>query len=387
MNKRAFLKIPLALSASYILPHTVLSARQSKPKYLILIELNGGNDGLNTIVPFRDPMYKKLRRSIGLGEGEVIPLTDHLAMHKSLEPLHDLWVSKQFAIINGVGYEDPNRSHFRSIEIWDTASHSDQYLSDGWLSRVIPGEVQHEQYLVDGIVIGRNALPLSGNSMRTIVMNTIADFTDQARLIEERRKQTENPALSHILEVQSDIKYAAQAMEKKLRTSNMKVDNFKAGPFGKQLQEAAKLILNGTAAPVIKVSIGSFDTHAGQKGTHQRLLKQLADGVSSFSQVLRENQLWGDVLMMTYSEFGRRAMQNANNGTDHGTSAPHFMFGGNVKGGMYGEQPSLNDLLDDDLRYKVDYRSLYNTVAKNWWSSSKTINIDRYPALNIITKI
>jgi uncharacterized protein (DUF1501 family) len=167
----------------------------------------------------------------------------------------------------------------------------------------------------------------------------------------------------------------------------MKVDNFKAGPFGKQLQEAAKLILNGTAAPVIKVSIGSFDTHAGQKGTHQRLLKQLADGVSSFSQVMRENQLWGNVLMMTYSEFGRRAMQNANNGTDHGTSAPHFMFGGNVKGGMYGEQPSLNDLLDDDLRYKVDYRSLYNTVAKNWWSSSKTINIDRYPALNIITKI
>ena len=385
MNRRSFLKIPAVLSASYFLPQQSLWAQQSKPKYLILIELNGGNDGLNTIIPFRDPMYQKLRPSIGLKENEIIPLTDQLAMHKALKPLHNLWVNKQIAVINGVGYKDPNRSHFRSVEIWDTASHSEQYLSDGWVGRVMPKSINHKNYLVDGIVIGRNALPLSGSNMRTIVMNTIADFTQQAKLIEKRKKATDNPALSHILEVQSNIKYTASAMEKKLLAKKVQVPNFKAGPFGKQLQEAARFILNGTAAPVIKTSIGSFDTHAGQKNTHQRLLKQLADGISSFSQLMHENQLWEDVLLMTYSEFGRRAMQNGNNGTDHGTAAPHFMIGGNVKGGMYGEQPALNDLENDDLRFKVDYRSLYNTVAKNWWSSPVSIDIDKYPALNIIT--
>ena len=350
MNRRDFLRIPAAITASSMLTDTSLWAQKIKPKYLILVELNGGNDGLNTIIPFRDPMYKKLRPSVGLNEGEIIPLSDQLAMHKALAPLHSFWNDKQFAVINGVGYEDPNRSHFRSIEIWDTASSSEEYLDSGWLSRVIPGQVKHEHYLVDGIVIGRNAAPASGNNMRTIVMNTIADFTKQSKLIEKRKKSTDNPALAHVLGVQSDIKFAATAMEKKLQTSKRQVPNFNAGPFGKQLQETAKLILNGTAAPVIKVSIGSFDTHAAQKGIHQRLLTQLADGISAFSQVMHKNNLWDDVLIMTYSEFGRRAKQNANQGTDHGTAAPHFMLGGSVKGGMYGEQPSLNDLQDNDLQ-------------------------------------
>ncbi len=384
MNRRDFLRIPAAITASCALTHTSLWAQQIKPKYLILVELNGGNDGLNTIVPFRDSMYKKLRPSIGLNEGEIIPLSDQLAMHKALAPLHSFWNDKQLAVINGVGYEDPNRSHFRSIEIWDTASNSDEYIDSGWLSRVIPGKVTHKHYLVDGIVIGRNAAPASGNNMRTIVMNTIADFTKQSKLIEKRKKSTDNPALAYVLGVQSDIKFAATAMEKKLHTSKRQVPNFNAGPFGKQLQETAKLILNGTAAPVIKVSIGSFDTHAAQKGIHQRLLTQLADGISAFSQVMHKNNLWDDVLMMTYSEFGRRAKQNANQGTDHGTAAPHFMLGGRVKGGLYGQQPLLDDLQDNDLRFSVDYRRLYNTVAMNWWGASSGIEKSQFPALNLI---
>jgi uncharacterized protein (DUF1501 family) len=169
-----------------------------------------------------------------------------------------------------------------------------------------------------------------------------------------------------------------------LQNKKIKLQNFKAGPFGNQLQEAAKLIIYGTAAPVIKVSIGSFDTHAAQKGIHQRLLGQLADGIREFSQVMRENALWDDVLIMTYSEFGRRAKQNANQGTDHGTAAPHIILGGRVKGGMYGKQPSLNDLQDNDLRFNVDYRSLYNTVAKEWWKTSNGIDDSKHHALNMI---
>jgi len=384
MNRREFLKISAAAASGFALPQAALWAQSTKPKYLVLVELNGGNDGLNTIIPFRDPMYKKLRPTIALGESEIIPLTDKFAMHKALAPLHSVWKDSQLAVVNGVGYEEPNRSHFRSIEIWDTASNSEEYLNSGWLSRVIPGVVNNANYLVDGIVIGRNAAPASGNNMRTIVMNTIADFTKQAKLIEERKNSTDNPALAHVLSVQSDIKYAASEMEIKSRTKKTHVPNFKAGPFGKQMQEAAKLILNGTAAPVIKVSIGSFDTHAAQKGIHQRLLKQLADGISSFSKVMQENQLWDDVLIMTYSEFGRRVKQNANNGTDHGTAAPHFMLGGKVKGGMYGEQPSLSDLQDNDLKFKVDYRSLYKTVTKNWWGVSDNSEFAKYPTIEKI---
>jgi len=385
MDRRDFLKIPLAVAGNCAVPSSSLWAQQSAPKYLILIELNGGNDGLNTIIPFRDSMYKKLRPSVGLSESEIIPLTDQLAMHKALAPLHSIWNDKKLAVINGVGYEDPNRSHFRSIEIWDTASDSEEYLQNGWLTRVLPGELEHENYLADGIVIGRNAAPVSGNNMRTIVMNTIADFTKQAKLIEDRKNSTDNPALAHVLNVQGDIKHAATVMEQKLRGKSLHVPNFKAGPFGKQLQESAKLILNGTAAPVIKVSIGSFDTHAAQKGIHQRLLKQLADGVQAFSKVMQSNNLWNDVLIMTYSEFGRRAKQNANNGTDHGTAAPHFIMGGTVKGGIYGKHPSLTDLQDNDLKHTVDYRSMYNTIALKWFNTSSGIESIKYPALKVLT--
>ena len=385
MNRREFLKIPGAIAASYFMPHAPIWAKQARPRYLILIELNGGNDGLNTIIPYRDRSYKKLRPGIGLGESEIIPLSNQLSMHQALEPLHRLWQDKNIAIVNGVGYEDPNRSHFRSIEIWDTASNSQEYLDSGWLSRVIPGEVTHTDYLVDGIVIGRNASPVSGNNMRTIVMNTITDFSKQAKIIEEKRKQTDNPALAHILGVQSDIKYAADELEKNLLASTKHIPAFKAGPFGRQLQEAAKLIVNGTAAPVIKVSIGSFDTHANQKGIHQRLLGQFAQGIQSFHNVMHEYSVWDNVLMMTYSEFGRRAKQNASQGTDHGTAAPHFFIGGRVQGGIYGEYPSLTNLIEGDLKYKVDFRSLYNTIVHNWWNSLNGINSRQYPALDLIS--
>ncbi len=384
MNRREFLKISAGVSAAYACPYSSLWARVKRPKFLLLIELNGGNDGLNTIIPFRDPMYKKLRPTIGLSNGEIIQLSDQLAIHQALEPLYSLWQAKILAIVNGVGYENPNRSHFRSIEIWDTASNSDEYLSTGWLSRVIPGNVKHPNYLVDGVVIGRNATPLSGNNMRTIVMNTIGNFTRQAKLIEQKIQLTKNPALAHILGVQSDIKDTAQAIEQKTLETNIHIPQFQGGRFGKQLQEAAKLIVNGTAAPVIKVSIGSFDTHANQKGVHQLLLSQLAQGITSFYEVMRDHNLWNDVIMMTYSEFSRRAKQNASQGTDHGTAAPHFLIGGRVKGGFYGQQPSLNDLQDNDLRYTVDFRNLYNTIAINWWENLTGIDHSQYPALDLI---
>ena len=387
MNRRKFLQyLATAIAGGCLMPHASLWAKQNKAKYLLMVEFNGGNDGLNTIVPYRDPVYKQLRPRIGLNDTEIIQLSDQLAMHKALEPLHGLWNDNQLAVINGVGYENPNRSHFRSIEIWDTASDSEEFLESGWLSRIIPNQVEHPDYLVDGIVIGRNAAPATGNNMRTIVMNTIADFTQQAKLIEERKRSTNNPALEHVLNVQSDIKFAATEMENKLRSEMVKVPNFKAGPFGRQLQEAARLIINGTAAPVIKVYIGSFDTHAAQKGIHQRLLGQFAQGIASFSKQMKEHHLWNDVLIMSYSEFGRRAKENANQGTDHGTAAPHFMLGGKVTGGIYGEQPSLKNLQENDLRFNVDYRSLYNTVAKNWWGSSYGFNESQYPTIRGVLK-
>ena len=155
--------------------------------------------------------------------------------------------------------------------------------------------------------------------------------------------------------------------------------------LAQSLKNVALLISGGLQTKVYIVSLGGFDTHANQKGVHQRLLGQLAQGIRSFYQAMRDYNLWNDVIMMTYSEFGRRAKQNASQGTDHGTAAPHILMGGRVKGGFYGQQPSLNNLEDNDLRYTVDFRSLYNTIAINWWESPTGIDNSRYPALDLIS--
>jgi uncharacterized protein (DUF1501 family) len=347
---------------------------------LLLLELNGGNDGLNTLVPYADSAYYAARPRLAIERGQVLQLSPLLGLHPALEPLWRDWQQGQLAVVPGVGYAQPNRSHFRSIEIWDTASNSEETLATGWLARLFERQAPPRERPADGIVIGRNAAPLTGGQTRAVVMQDAGRFLRQAQHIESGAAAAPNPALAHILGVRSDVRQAAAQMGSRLDSSAALGTTFPQHRFGRDIETAARLIASGAHAPVIKLAHGSFDTHSNQRGTHERLLRELAEGLSAFRTEMQARGLWDRVLVMTYSEFGRRVAENGSQGTDHGTAAPQFLLGGRVKGGIYGSQPSLTQLDAGDLRHTTDYRSLYVTAAQ-WWGLPGDFLGKRFPAI------
>lgn len=363
MNRRDALQSLLAFASLGLTPRWAHAA--TPRRHLLLVELNGGNDGLNTVVPYADPAYPRLRPSLALARGELLRLDKRLGLHPALTGLHELWERRELAIVNGVGYPQPNRSHFRAIEIWDTASESEEYLADGWVAHALAGDAGRGG-AVDAVVIGRNPAPLSGAGLRTVVMDDIQGFLRKARGLGSATSPVANPALAHLLAVRGDTSEAADSFSRRLAQATPP-SGFPNSRFGRDLREAATLLIHGVAPPALKVAIGSFDTHANQLGTHARLLGELDAGLSALRSALREAGIWDRVLVMTYSEFGRRAAENASRGTDHGTAAPHFLLGGAVAGGLYGAQPALTALRDDDLVHQVDFRRLYRTVVDAWW--------------------
>ncbi|MFQ5653272.1 MAG: DUF1501 domain-containing protein [Planctomycetota bacterium] len=337
-------------------------------RILVLVELHGGNDGLNTVIPYRSERYRELRPRLAIPRGDVLPLDDSLALHPSLKPLREIWDAREIALVLGVGYAQPNRSHFRSIEIWETGSRSDELLDEGWIARLLAGIDLPAERAADGILLGRgHPGPLAGPLMRNVALNDPKRFQEQASRLRPSPRLGGNRALEHVLGVGADPRRGARIIaERRARAPALGVD-FPRSPLGRQFRAAAELVASGVPVQVIKLFQGGYDTHTNQLGAHARLLEQLAAGVAAFRSALGKAGLWKDVLLMTYSEFGRRAAQNGSGGTDHGTAAPHLLIGGSVRGGIYGEQPSLEDLAKDDLRHTVDYRRLYATVAREWW--------------------
>jgi uncharacterized protein (DUF1501 family) len=370
MKRRQFLKLagltPLVLSVAR--PVFATAGAPSSDRILVLVELAGGNDGLNTVIPFRDPRYYALRPDLGVPADTVLDLGGGLGFNPALAPLMDSWAADDLAIVLGVGYPQPNRSHFRSIEIWETGSDSDEYLGDGWLTRLMQS-IGTADLVADGIVLGdTNTGPLQGGA-RALVVDDTASFLENARRLHNPTAHTENAALAHILNVQRDVVDAASIIDARVRTAPDLGVDFGRSDYGRQLETAAMLCAAEVPVGVIKVTLGGFDTHSNQRAGHDRLLGRLAEGLANFRSCLRGLGRWDDVLVMTYSEFGRRVAENGSNGTDHGTAAPHFMLGGQIHGGFYGEQPSLDDLDGGDLRHNVDFRSLYTTVARRWWDA------------------
>jgi len=361
-------------------------ARGRWDRILILVELHGGNDGLNTLVPYSDERYYQARPHLAIPRERVLQLSPSVGVHYALEPLMSLWEKQQLAIIQGVGYPDPNRSHFRSIEIWDTASASQQVLDEGWLARLFEAYPLPAEYTADGILLGqRDGGPLSGRTVRTVALHDPQQFLQQASHVKAVEQSSPNRALAHILQVQRELTHAAGDLAIRLQHASPLQTTFPPSPIGHQLETAAQLLAAKVPVAVIKVSQTGFDTHAGQLGHHERLLKELADGLVAFRQAMVQAGLWDRVLLMTYSEFGRRVGENASAGTDHGTAAPHFFLGGSVKGGLYGSMPSLNDLQEGDLKYRVDYRSLYATVIRSWWGIPGTTVVGpEYQAINCL---
>jgi uncharacterized protein (DUF1501 family) len=342
-------------------------------RILLLVELKGGNDGLNTVVPYADPRYRELRPGIGVSRERVLQLDEKVGLHERLAPLMDSWKAGDLAVVQGVGYPYPNRSHFRSIEIWDTASAASQTLSEGWIAQAFRGARLAQGIGVDCIVADTNALPSTGPSLRTIVMRDAENFLSQANSVAAASAMNDdgNPALRHLLAVRQEINAAAAGLRDRLRGAPAPAESYPQELLlGRQLDLATRVLSAGVPVVAIKVALGGFDTHANQAPTHERLLAALASNLAILRRNLIDANLWKHVVVVTYSEFGRRARQNASGGTDHGTSAPQFVMGGSVKGGLHGAYPSLSDLQDGDLRHTVDFRSVFATLARDCWGQS-----------------
>lgn len=372
MDRRDFLRW-IAVSAGPAFLPARAWAGAAYERLLILVELKGGNDGLNTLVPFADPAYHRLRPRLALRREEAIQLDERNGLHPALRPLLPLWQAGELAAIQGLGYPSPNLSHFRSIEIWDTASKSAEYLQAGWLARAFAAHPPPAAFAAEGVLVGSGELgPLAGGA-RAIALNNPAEFLRQARLAQPAMRAG-NAALSHIRKVESDIALAGARLanaQASLRTE------FPRGEFGNAVRTACQVLAGGAETAVLRLSLGGFDTHQNQPGTHASLLSQLAEGLAALKSALQELDRWERTLILTYAEFGRRPQENQSNGTDHGTANVHFALGGRVRGGLYGAPPAL-DRLDGNgnLPFAVDFRSLYATALARWWG------IDPAPVLN-----
>jgi uncharacterized protein (DUF1501 family) len=383
MNKRDFLKTAGAAGVTAILPRAAFAA--AAPDYgnlLILVELKGGNDGLNTIVPYAAPEYYALRPRLGIARDQVLQLDAKAGLHPSLQPLMPLWEARELAVVQGLGYPNANLSHFRSIEIWDTASNSNEYLAEGWLGRAFATSPAPRSYAADGVVVGGAELgPLAGRATRAIALTNTEQFIRQARLAGSGAR-AEAGALRHILKVESDIVQAAASITGEYAF----VTEFPRTPFGNAVRTAAQVVATRAGVAVIKVSLNGFDTHSGQAPTHARLLKDLAEGLVALKGALIETGRWQSTLVATYAEFGRRPRENQSGGTDHGTSSAHFVLGGKVLGGLYGEPPALGSLDGNgNLAHAVDFRQLYASVLQRWWGVDPQAALrGRYAALPLV---
>ncbi|HYS63043.1 MAG TPA: DUF1501 domain-containing protein [Paraburkholderia sp.] len=412
MKRRSFLSMAASAGASLWLPRAFgaqTAAPGASPKrgygnLLILVELKGGNDGLNTVIPFADPTYYQLRKNIGIKREQAIQLDERTALHPSLQPLMPLWQSRQLALVQGVSYAQPNLSHFRSIEIWDTASRSDQYLREGWLTRAFAQTPVPAGFAADGVVIGSAEMGPLANGARAIALVNPAQFVKASRLATPVSLHERNPELAHILDVENDIVKAADRLRPVQGEAALKTA-FPGGAFGSSIKTAMQVLAASTApkevplgdtpqgqprsgqgVAVIRLTLNGFDTHQNQPAQQAALLKQLAEGFASMKSALVELGRWDDTLVMTYAEFGRRPRENQSNGTDHGTVAPHFVMGGRVRGGLYGVPPELARLDGNgNLPVGVDFRQLYATVLGSWWGlDASAILLQRFEPLPLL---
>lgn len=369
MNRREFMQFSAltTLTSAGLFPSLSLANQlDSQRKILVLVELEGGNDGLNTLVPYTDPVYKdaKIRRNLTLSQSQIVDIGSNMGMHTSLKPLKGLWDNNQLAWVQNVGFAQPDGSHFRSRDIWETAGTFDQIPDEGWLAQVLP----QRSHGVDGIVVGQGLGPMSGKRCRSVAMKDPKTFVQQAESLDDLVLDCANPSLQHIVDVQKQLHGAKEVLERSSRMRHM--DRYFRVPrtFNNDLRSVAKMIVGGADASVYKVSLGGFDTHASQAVPHKNLLHYLAEGLDSFSKAMMGSHMWDNVVVMTYSEFGRRIKQNLSGGTDHGAAAPMLVMGGKVKGGeLYGRNPDLKNHDSWNVRHEFDIRSVYGSIAENWW--------------------
>lgn len=364
---------------------------------LVLVQLAGGNDGLNTVIPHADPRYYKLRPTLALPRTQLLDLNDTVALNAACAPLHQLFGEGKVGIVQNVGYPNPNRSHFRSTEIWETASASDQFLSSGWLGRYFdntcagaptggPGEPR-------GINLGTE-LPQSFTSEKAPPTFSLSSNRRFAKSSRDHLKLLEALAQEHQPDEHDNAGYLRHTLMDSLVTERrfQKIlaeyrpgAAYPTSAFARSLQNIAGLIAGGVSTRVYYTSLGGFDTHANQLITQNNLLRQLSEGLVAFQRDLESKGLDQQVITMTFSEFGRRPVENESKGTDHGTAAPLFVVGSGVKGGVHGKAPGLDLDRGEDLAFSTDFRAVYATVLDRWLGcDAQAVLGSQHAALNFL---
>jgi uncharacterized protein (DUF1501 family) len=345
-------------------------------RVLVVINLQGGNDGLNTVVPFGLPAYYKYRPTLAVAPGDVLRIDDTLGLNPQLKGLKALYDKGQVAIVQGVGYPTPNLSHFRSTEIWQTAS-PESYSSTGWIGRYLDGVPAARSNLFNAVAIS-DVLPaaLIARNVDVPAISQLQGYglagnrNPQSReafhaMAADTKVPFNSPYLARVAEIEANAQRGSEELPKLIAGYTSSVA-YPPTAIGRGLALAAQIVGSRLGTKVLYVQYGSFDTHTAQKGTQDRLLGDVSNAVAAFYADLAAHGNDARVLTMTFSEFGRRVGENASRGTDHGTAAPLFLIGGNVNGGLHGEHPSLDELDNGNLRYTTDFRSVYATVLEKW---------------------
>lgn len=350
-------------------------------RILVLIQLSGGNDGLNTIIPVNNDIYYNARPSLSIPKMDTIALSDDVGVHPSFEVLQPLYEEGHMAILHSVGYPSPDLSHFRSTDIWVSASDASDVIDTGWLGRYLEGDFPNfaeapTDYPL-GVQIGASAsMMFRGESanlgMSIASIDLFEQLADEGVLYDEQNipATTFGSEIAFVRSIANDsFQYAGAISEASARGTNS-VDYPEGNGLSRSLSTVARLIKGNLGARIYHVALGSFDTHANQANAHANLLLDLATSVRAFYDDLATDG-FDNTLCMTFSEFGRRVQQNGSNGTDHGTAAPLFVFGNTVAGGFHGTLPDLTDLDDSgNLKYQTDFRSVYATVLQQWFELS-----------------
>lgn len=361
---------------------------------LVVCQLSGGNDGLNTVVPWANKRYYDLRPTVALPEDQVLKINNEVGFHPALKDLAELFQQKKVAVIQNVGYPKPNRSHFKSMDIWQSASPEGD-LKHGWMGRHFDQQSELYGPLNPVIALGLSTdkpLALNGQNASIPCFASLADVqsmfgdADTEQLLRQiQGADAKSGTDTRIVQQANKSALDAMSLLSKQLGGYTPKQTYGNDPFGNGFRQIAQLIATSPQTRVVYMSAGGFDTHARQMEQHQRLLAGFNGAISAFQKEMESIGKADKVVVLVFSEFGRRSYENASAGTDHGAAAPMFLIGSKVKGGLYGPVPDLNDLQDGDLKFKIDFRQVYATALDQWMGGDSQVVLGRsFEKLDVI---
>jgi uncharacterized protein (DUF1501 family) len=378
IKRKEFLQIGSLATASLMVPKFLKAFEGSTMvppgnKVVVILQLSGGNDGLNTVIPVRNDIYYRERSRLGIQKNKALMLTDEAGLHPSLTAFKDLYDTGSLSILNNVGYPNPDRSHFRSMDIWHTASQSTEYWNTGWLGRYLDAQCSgcdKPTYALE--IDDMLSLSLKGEEAKAIAMKDPKRLfgTSNEKFFKDVLSQHKDEAgeqpVDYLYKTMSETLSGANYIFKQSQLRPTKAEYPKT-ELGQNFKTIASLIFSEINTKVYYLSLGSFDTHIAQQLQQGRLFNEMNDAIKSFTKDLKDNNRFDDVLLFTLSEFGRRVSQNASGGTDHGKANNMFFISGGLKQkGLLNAMPDLTNLDEGDIKHTVDFKNVYATVLKNW---------------------